>query len=1743
MQPTPFIAQLVRSLPADARALVLTALQSTPTLWTRLQQDAALAQKALGTLGADPTHWTPGHLTRILLDLPLPMEEAPPPEVRQEAARTYAAFRSQEEPPRDAHTVALLTLVLTEQRRLTGSWDELGTTLGDPSAWAKWREPFAAAYSLAADRTAMTETLLTLAPWEGFRLAFQALLALPLPAEAQQAHIAALLQRLPLPLRLRALERLAYRQPQWLPTSHALWERAPLPPPYAAWVQGLLHLHQAPETARQRLGEAWELGRRFQAQAAAALGWLAQAQGDLITAQTAWAQANEGLPSEPLYLARRILTTLALGQLEAAYHLLPEKPQHPALLLAAARLSAARSEPQALQWAQEALQAARHTPLPPDLLTDLARLFFDLERPALALAAVRQALWDHPTRADLHDLAAEAALRSQNGPQAVEHAALALHLSPTPHRQRTYAQALTLGQYWDEALDAWQKALAATSSPSVEDRLTLARVALKAAQPDLARQTLEALLAEVPHEPRGLALLGEILAAQGQIREAETHLRQAIRRVPQAPELHLALARVLRQQGKTDEGLETLRLAAQSLPQAAPLQAALGRELLRRGRVAQALPALQRAYQLAPEEDPTLVLDLGQALLRLQRVDEALSLLEKAYRRRPDLAGLKALLGEAYLQAGKPQQAMPLLAQAMQQGPITPHLLLHYARAVLDAGEEPTLVVRTLQQHRAWLDDADVPAEVRAELGLTLATALEAIGDHAQALDLYHQVGEQSPTPALQQKAAQGVARTALATDQPSLAVAVLEGLDAPARHDPEVTRLLAQAYAQAGLAEKALEVAAAPFQERPPNPEEALAYLALARRLGLLTHAAPVLERAHKAFPVDPRLPLALAEVYLAGGQRALAAEVLRTMLRTTYQPPLPPDALATVGQRLLQAGEPDLAAQALAQALQAQSPGRFAWWLSLVQAIQQQGAHALALEKAQQALRAFSTTADLPAADLAELHLLRAASLLALDQRPAAQQALEAAAEAATSASQWQRVSEGFTTLGDYPAALTALERALSLEERPEWALQATALALALLQYAQARRWLEGLPPEALDAPLEAQRRRLLASLRLALEPPPQALEGLEAWLAEEAPQQATPQDGYLLALQARRAAFRQDTPAARQALHQALNLLKQAPPTFAHAPAWEEAALAALDLWEHDVAVDTLCALSDALPRRPRAALLLAQAVVRRAERRHLLLKVEVLPPDDAAPHQVERQLWETALQRAAQGLGLRGQHPQDWVEHPLLGRWVLRGLALWTSEIQPGELLNHQPTPDDVVASLLAAWRRGHRLPRIPSTLPHLTDPEVQATLALLVGQPGPALAHAQRAVEKASGNAIFHALLGRLALEQGATAQALQAYQAALTLAPDHPRWHARAAQAAARLGETGLHLHHLEQAARLEPTSLPHALALAEAYTHYGQGEQALEVLRRAEKEHGEHPDLLLAFARLSRALDRRDAALAYLQRAHERAPERLDILLLLAEHHLEAGHLPQAAALLDPLPVTEKPDPQVVLLKARLAEAQGDPQAALRLLEQAALQVEDRLPLLVTRAEMLQRLRGPKAAVEAWQALTEIRPDMPLLWAHLAEALAAAGEPQAAQQAAQKALRGAETLPLEQQARLYLLVGRLARQQGQLDQAVHYLSEAIALYPTVEAYLELGRAEADRRRPDQALQAYERAMQLDPTDARPHYHAGLLYRDIHDYPQAERHLRRAAHLDPKNLAIRRALAAVASINLLHPIQSTTHEE
>jgi len=85
-----------------------------------------------------------------------------------------------------------------------------------------------------------------------------------------------------------------------------------------------------------------------------------------------------------------------------------------------------------------------------------------------------------------------------------------------------------------------------------------------------------------------------------------------------------------------------------------------------------------------------------------------------------------------------------------------------------------------------------------------------------------------------------------------------------------------------------------------------------------------------------------------------------------------------------------------------------------------------------------------------------------------------------------------------------------------------------------------------------------------------------------------------------------------------------------------------------------------------------------------------------------------------------------------------------------------------------------------------------------------------------------------------------------------------------------------------------------------------------------------------------------------------------------------------------------------------------------------------------------------------------------------------------------------------------------------------------------LEPYLELGLARKERREYQQALQIFEQATSIAPDDPRAVYQAGLAFKESKDYKSSETMLRRAVNLAPHDLNIRRQLAAVVALNLVH---------
>ncbi|HEX7973347.1 MAG TPA: tetratricopeptide repeat protein, partial [Anaerolineales bacterium] len=406
----------------------------------------------------------------------------------------------------------------------------------------------------------------------------------------------------------------------------------------------------------------------------------------------------------------------------------------------------------------------------------------------------------------------------------------------------------------------------------------------------------------------------------------------------------------------------------------------------------------------------------------------------------------------------------------------------------------------------------------------------------------------------------------------------------------------------------------------------------------------------------------------------------------------------------------------------------------------------------------------------------------------------------------------------------------------------------------------------------------------------------------------------------------------------------------------------------------------------------------------------------------------------------------------------------------------------------------------------------------------------------------------HQLVARLAQQSGQRAgdpaSAIQSIQAALAAWPDEPRWHALAAEIClghSHSGEAGAPdldsaIAHLQEAARLEPGYAPHALALGQVYLEAGDLPHAIQVLEQATRTAPDQPEAWLALAQAQQLAGDLNQAANSAERAIERSTDPIGPLLLRGELALQTNN-PRGAQSRAQAVLRLNPDePSGLFLQARALAALGRPEEALASLERAAPLAKNPLPMQLERASLLRRTQGPDKALKALQGLAESYPEDPAVLSTLAEALLEYGQNEAALHTARLALQADNNqLSPEEQANLHYLVGRQLRRAGQLDQAVHHLSEATRHNPAaLEAYLELGRTHQDRRQPAQALNVYQQTIQAAPGDPRAYYQAGMVLKESKDYLGAESMLRKAAELAPTDVSIHRLLGAVVALNLVH---------
>jgi tetratricopeptide (TPR) repeat protein len=781
-----------------------------------------------------------------------------------------------------------------------------------------------------------------------------------------------------------------------------------------------------------RVDEAWSALQQ------AALTRPAAAEPYLDLGRLTLAQLNKGVPTaSPLQ---------AIAALRGAIERAPDLAEAHGLLAQAQQL--AGDAQGALESYQSALRLA---PSRTDWSLGLGQVCLDLKRPAIAVAALQEALEHHPDHAPVYVALAQAHAACGLWRDSQLAAEAARRLDPdNPLVVQLVAKAAAARGEHQAALAAWREAVS-LAPKEVGLQVSLARCLLDAGQADEARQVFAHALETAPGSAEAHLAAGQAYLQLAEVDQAFTVLSEAVQLAPHNAEVQATFAKVAARAGNF-EAAHAAYLQAADLaegPERADYLREAGEALWSINRRAAAVALWQRGVRAYGGDDHGLRARLGLALLELGQNEAALDMLETAAQAHHDTALLRES-ARAALAVGLLDRASAHLQAAIEQDPGDAEARFMFG-VVRDRQSRPEAALQFYQQ----------AARVNPHEGRYLAAAADAwaaTGKQKEALEVMQQAVALSPDSGEVQRRA---GELFLLTGRTQAAIASFKQFVAAQPRDPSAHLALARSLvtaAEAGDRESRTGQKAVSAEALADLQQQAAEALQQAAALG----GDPTLVRywlgRGKAVAGDPR-----------EAQRLLESATL-TAGANAAQPAA--DLFRALGIALRRDGQLDRARDALQTSLQHEGDPALGYLeLGLTHAAE--GDHSAAAAAYRRAIAAHP--------DLAEAHYQLGESLAALGEAGEAAAVIQRAIALRPGAAGWHyrlaKLHQAAAAQGDaepLAAALGHFQRAAELE--PDNATYCADLARALAHdgdlHAAAEQFRRATDANRQDAPLWTER-----------------------------------------------------------------------------------------------------------------------------------------------------------------------------------------------------------------------------------------------------------------------------------------------------------------------------------------------------------------------------------------------------------------------------------------------------------------------------------------------------------------------------------------------------------------------------------------------------------------------------------------------------------------------------------------------
>ncbi len=1335
------------------------------------------------------------------------------------------------------------------------------------------------------------------------------------------------------------------------------------------------------------------------------------------------------------------------------------------------------------------------------------------------------------------------------------------------------------------------------NSPHIkEDTYALAHCALKANQPELALKVSLGKLELDSEDTQALVYAGEAHLALGDKDKGMECLIQATQCPIQLARAWLTLAEAHRKFSNVDTVIETLKNAAQAIPNCAEIEFALGDAYLKDDAPTLALPSLKRAAELSPEE-PMILSSYGKALHMLGHPDEARQVLARAYQLEPEFPELAQMYANLLIELNLHEEAINPLEQLINSKIMqAPGVYLEYARCVLrlhKQGSTNNPPMKALIALNELLQIDPLHPEAKA---LT-AEALAAAGENELAFQAYRDALETSlaKDKVWFERLSFGFGCIASRIGKHDIAVAALQEACQTNPNNPASFMALSDAYFAADLMEDAVQSARDVLVIDGDNPDKLTWFASQVTKLFDFTdldsptilpnlarqaaqEALNALNRAIQLAPTRIDLLIQLGQLQASLGVTDEAHKLFISIVALDFASI---EDLKRTAEYLGKIGDHLSAIDCLEKAIGKDQVESTQPTPVLYTDLAQEYVTNNDLSSAMDVLdRAMTLMPDENQFVSSKVDILLglgqpADALSCIETYLYANESNQASVDLLFLASKISRSIGNFSgaikyaSLGESSAIKHG--KAANHSKLPfKYLIQIAELYRSLLQSREAFQILQDNVPECCQDGDEAEYSNYLClHTELALELGDQIPAELQKMKVDV----SDPAFLRLAAINARLLNKAGKSHEAVEYLQRAMDRASKPDANLKVIP-WYTAnisynslisfAEAAMDLNLWELAVNCVRQLLEASSGDPLPNLLQAKVIVLKAEFAHLGETFEICNhiPEMGTTPSAE---YDDCLQHLNQVGGLIELYQDEQayanrnLSDDMVRRWQARANLIFgrgsDEDLDPVEVLSHSTAYEDAAAlvptlhHLSAVDPDGEAMThiiKIARMYPNNPTVILQVALALQDSNPSSAMKSLQTVIEQNTSSrtaplAFCNVLLSKIALSLEEVDIARQAIESAIAFWQDEPSWHALAANICKQQADGRSALQHLLEASRLAPDNSQYQMELGLLYKQ-NAGEdahmliQAAAAFENALTLNKDEVDTLVHLASTQYLLGDLENANNNARYALALAPERADIYQLLSEIAIRCQDFQGAYEYANKAILTGPKDISSTMVLVKSLSALGRHHEAIAKLNATIPTVQEPKWLYLERANIIRQMDGPRAAIHELVSLANTYTNDFQILNTLAKSFLEVGDSANAVVTAQHALKTCgEQTPRNELANLHLMVGQLQRQSGQLDQAIQHLGEAIQLAPDrLEPYLELGLARKERREYQQALIIFEQATMIAPDDPRAVYQAGLALKESKDYKSSESMLRRAVSLAPNDLTIRRQLAAVVALNLVH---------